>query len=166
MRRDLVTYELLRALLTYDPVTGIFRWINSAGRYGRIKAGTVAGGTHKVDGYHHISIGSKPRKTSHLAWLYMTGEFPSDEIDHINQIRDDNRWSNLRVVTTAQNLLNKTKYQNNTSGHTGVCWHKHSGKWMAKINIGRKRLTLCYSHDKDVCIEAYKEAKAMYHVIA
>ncbi len=140
MTVNVTTQERLRELLRYDPDTGIFTWLKPAGRWGRIPAGTAAGyaDTH---GYIKLSIGARRggRPYAHrLAWLYMTGEWPT-QVDHINGNRADNRWSNLRVATPKQNAANRGAQANNTSGAKGVTWYPPLQKWhvqCAKRHIG------------------------------
>ena len=61
-------------------------------------------------------------------------------IDHINHISTDNRWVNLRVVSQADNTKNASKRRDNTSGVTGVIWHKATSKWQVSIDAARKRV--------------------------
>ena len=155
----------VKSLLHYDPDTGIFRWINRSGRYGRIPAGTIAGGISKAknNGYCQIKVLGKFIKAHRLAWFYMTGEWPKGEIDHINRIRTDNRFCNLRVVSTQDNLKNKTTYKSNTSGQSGVTWHKRVKMWQARISVDTKRMHLGYYDDKEEAAKVYLDAKAKFH---
>jgi len=82
----MLTQNQLKDILHYDPVTGLFE------RYGNYSKC----GSKSYQGYILIGIGRKSYYAHRLAWLYMTGNWPSNEIDHINRIRDDNRWENLR----------------------------------------------------------------------
>lgn len=89
-----ITAEDLRNLLHYDPETGVFtRLVSTGGRYGA-RAGSVAGTLHP-DGRVMISVRSRLYKAHRLAWLYMTGEWPEQDVLHRNHRSDDNRWSNL-----------------------------------------------------------------------
>jgi hypothetical protein len=89
----------------------------------RIKAGDVAGTLHPT-GYIHIRVDGKNYQEHRLAWLYVHGKFPDNCIDHINGIKDDNRISNLRDVTTQENtsalLARKNKADSQPVGKTGV----------------------------------------------
>ena len=75
-----------------------------------------------------------------LAWMYMYGNFPPDEIDHINGVRDDNRIINLRAVSHAENAKNQRINSTNTSGVTGVSWNKAAQKWKAQVRQDNKTL--------------------------
>jgi hypothetical protein len=66
----------------------------------------------------------------------MTGEWPKkSDVDHINGVKSDNRWCNLREATRAENTSNTQIRITNTSGYKGVGWHKHHKKWSAQIRV-------------------------------
>ncbi|WLW40698.1 H-N-H-endonuclease [Escherichia phage Bf23] len=121
------TLERLKELLNYDPDTGIFTNKISRGRGG--KAGAVAGYLRK-DGYITIKIDKVDYLAHRLAFLYMTGSIP-DLVDHINRIRSDNRWKNLRESTSQINNRNCTA--SSKSGYLGVHWNKQLQKWQVQI---------------------------------
>lgn len=133
------TQSRVREILDYDPRTGIFRWAMS--RRG-CRAGAVAGRLSK-DGYREIGVDYSLIKASRLAWLYMTGEWPGDfEVDHKNQIKDDDRWENLRLANRNQNGANIGIRANNSSGRIGVTWDRDRLRWRAQANIGGKMVNL------------------------
>lgn len=134
-----LTQAILKSLLTYDPETGVFT--NRTFRGLRALEGTEAGNITS-NGYIDVTIRKRKYKAHRLAWLYMYGEWPKNNIDHINRIKTDNRISNLRDVTQAENGRNKSTHKNNTSGVTGVDYHK--GQWRARIRVNRKSLHLGY----------------------
>ena len=125
----MLTQERLKELLHYNPDTGVFIWRIS--RRG-VKQGKIAGSISS-DGYLFIGIDCRLYRAHRLAWLYITGEFPRHQIDHINHDRDDNRICNLRDVSMGENSRNRRKDPRNTSGHTGVYWLKAKKKWQASI---------------------------------
>jgi hypothetical protein len=128
-KKPVVTIERLRALVHYDPTTGLFTWRTT--RMVRLKAGQMCGGLN--DGYVLIGLDGVRYRAHRLAWLYMTGEWPTPgfEVDHINRNRSDNRFANLRLANRSQNLVNSKTYTNNTSGFRGVSFHRASGLWKA-----------------------------------
>ena len=142
----------LKSLLLYDPETGIFTWL-----VGQDK-GKKAGFKH-CRGYLQQKIKTKKYLSHRLAWLYVYGEMPSGEIDHINGIRDDNRIINLRECSASQNQWNCTAQKNNTSGFKGVCWNKRAGKWHAQIMINLNKKHLGYFATAEQAGAAY-QAKA------
>ena len=123
----------LKELLEYSPKTGLMRWISARGGCGK---GAPAGCTTYY-GYIQVRISGRSYAAHRLAWLYMTGSFPKDEIDHINGDRGDNRWINLRQVSKAENRKNAAIPRRSTSGVIGVNWDKHAGKWLARITVDK-----------------------------
>lgn len=121
----------LKNLLFFNPKIGIFTWIK-----GR-KKGSVAGSVDK-EGYIVIHILGKIYKAHRLAFLYMTGKFPEDQIDHVDGNPSNNAWDNLRKATNRQNQGNKKLRRNNTSGYKGVGWHKSIKKWYSSISYDGK----------------------------
>lgn len=126
----MITQEQLKLILNYDPETGEFNWLVKPRN--RASIGGVAGHLRK-NGYREISIKGKKYYAHRLAWLYMTGSWPKEHIDHINGNPSDNRFCNLREATRSQNMHNQGVCSNNTSGYKGVCWHKSNQKWEACI---------------------------------
>lgn len=154
-----LTAEYLRSALNYNPDTGIFTWKVSTSN--RVKVGDIAG-SRRGDGYLQIMIQSRLHKAHRLAWLYVHGVWPEDQIDHINRNRIDNQISNLREVSHKQNNQNKGKAGNNTSGHTGVCWHKQKSKWQTHIKHNRKRIHLGYFATIEEAVAARKAGELKY----
>lgn len=138
MAADTLTQKALKESLYYDPETGIFTRKIKANT---AKVGDIAGGKTAV-GYIAISVRGKGYLAHRLAFLYMEGIFPTDQIDHINHNKSDNRWSNLCHVTNTTNHHNLGKRITNTSGVTGVSWGSCHGKWEAYITVGLKRYNL------------------------
>lgn len=145
----------VRNILSYDPDTGDWTRTVTAGRHGCWKAGTKAG-TIAGNGYAQLSIGGKRYWSHRVAWLYMTGEWPPDFIDHIDGNPLNNRWANLRKATAAQNLANSKLRCTNTSGHRGI--RLRDGKWQARITIDNRELSLGLFAEKEDAIAAYRDA--------
>ncbi len=127
-----LTVERLRTLLRYDTETGNFIWRCS--RRG-IAGGRIAGSVSRALGYRLINVDGKKYYAHRLAWLYTMGEWPPEQIDHINGNRDDNRRCNLRAATESQNKCNTPRRRNNCCGYKGVHFHKETGKWRARIKF-------------------------------
>lgn len=136
-----LTAARLRELLTYHPDTGSFT-----------RDGEPAGTISKSKGYVVISIDGRDYRAHRLAWLYMTGEWPAEQIDHKNRLRSDNRWSNLRPATQGQNQANRPA-RGSASGFRGVYWADHAGKWRAEIKIGKRKRVLGYFDDPELAGE-------------
>jgi hypothetical protein len=144
----MTTYAEAMRVLEYDPETGIVRHrIN----HGRAKAGTIAG-TKRSDGYAVLWLDGKLHLLHRLIYLMMTGEWPAQQIDHINRDPSDNRWANLRAVAPRDNIMNRGPLKlncRNTSGSPGVHFMPHVGKWCSRISIDGKRQYLGIFDTKD-----------------
>ena len=147
-----MTYEELSALLSYDPLTGIFKWKITVS--GRAKAGSIAGSISKVSGYVEIRIRGKLYYGHHLAWFFVKRCW-AKRLDHKNNKRSENWINNLRLSNYAQNNQNTLIRKNNSSGYKGVSFCKIRNKWRATIYINSRQQIIGYSDDK-------KEAALMY----
>lgn len=156
----MITLSRLKELLHYCQETGLF--VRLVSTSSNAKVGDVAGRKHSR-GYWHIGIDGKDYLAHRLAWLYMTGAWPTNQIDHINGVRDDNRISNLRGATNAENQQNTALRDDNTSGFMGVSWFRERGKWHARITIAGKDKHLGYFDTPEDAHEAYLTAKAAHH---
>ena len=155
-----LTQERLQELLSYDPDTGIFTNLKSRGT---AKIGSVAGTKNSI-GYVCIQIDSKKYLAHRLAWLYVHGNFPEKYLDHMNEIRDDNRIINLRLATNQENQHNRSSAkQDGTSGYLGVGWHKQHGKWIARIQLNGRRKHLGLFNTAEEASKAYVTAKRKLH---
>ncbi len=134
MKNDILTLDELRSLLSYDESTGAFTRLV---RMGRQSAGSVAGSIQK-NGYISIVINKKKYLAHRLAWFYVRGEWPLNDVDHRTLVRTDNRFSELRQATRQQNMQNIRKHRDNTSGFKGVSWESRRGVWRATIQINGK----------------------------
>lgn len=153
-----LTAERLRELLTYDPETGVFKW--NAGGKGR-RLDRVAGGLHPTLGYWYIGVDRVKYPSHRVAWLYMTGKWPEHEIDHINGVRSDNRWSNLREATKSQNMQNQRRAVRGTSQYLGVC--ALGKKWKASIQVDKKSRHIGVYLTEEDAYAAYLEVKRKLH---
>jgi hypothetical protein len=133
-----LTQKRLKEVLHYNPDTGIFTWILSNSN--RIHKGDKAG--CNSNGYISIGVDGSRYRAHVLAWLYMEGYFPENDIDHINRIKSDNKWKNLRHVSRSCNLRNNDIRSNNTSGLTGIRLNCNKSKWIVEITINNKNIYL------------------------
>lgn len=126
-----LTAAQLRASHRYNPLTGVFTLAHCRGRW---PAGTIVGRLRK-DGYIDIGIGKKRYMAQRLAWLYVYGEWPTDEVDHRNRIRSQNNIDNLRLGTHSQNMANNSGHKGRKSKYVGVTYRKTAGDlyWVAQI---------------------------------
>jgi hypothetical protein len=141
--RPLPSPELLRKLLDYNPDTGILLWrerpasmfksLNAAKGWNARFAGKEAFIFTNKDGYRIGGIHKRLFNAHRVIWAMQMGEWPKDEVDHINRKPSDNRWENLRAASRAQNTQNKTSHKNSSSKFLGVSWHPGKKKWCAEI---------------------------------
>lgn len=145
-----LTPERLREVLHYDPDTGVFTW-RSGPAQGRV-AGWLETGPRT--GYIRIEIDGRAYMAHRLAYLYVTGEWPS-RLDHIDNDKTNNRFANLRIATASQNAANRRKPRNNSSGYKGVSFYKKTGKWVAYIRHNYRHKTLGYFDTPEAAHAAY-----------
>jgi hypothetical protein len=126
----LINAAYVREHLSYDPETGIVTWIKLTHKKSNKKVGQVAGGTHDR-GYNFVTLKKRRYFMHRVIWLYMTGKWPENHIDHADRITDNNRWRNLRSATIAENGQNMKLPSDNTSGHKGI--RKHGNRYQVRL---------------------------------
>ena len=154
-----IDHQYLLDMLNYNPETGVFTWAKPRPR---IRVGRVAGYMHHR-GYICLEIDGRHFSAHRLAWFYMTGERPLNQIDHINRIKSDNRFANLRLATFGQNRANSVT--TNKHGLKGVVYKKwlKSKPYQAQITFNKKVIYLgCHSTPEEAHA-AYKEAAKRLH---
>ena len=148
-----LTAERLRHLLDYNPATGEFTHRTS---HDGIKSGSIAG-TVDSRGYHRIGVDGSYYQASRLAYLWMTGEWPPEQMDHINRDRADDRWENLRAVSCSENARNR-KLPRRNDLPTGVHSSPNSHKLQAQISVNGKKLHLGMFSTPEAAAAAYERA--------
>lgn len=168
--------KIVKDLLFYLPMKGIFIWRErpiiycdskgSQSAWNKKFAGKLAGDLGAR--YWRIRVFGRAYQAHRLAWIYVYGAWPKNEIDHINRINLDNRIENLRDVTRKENLDNRAPYcqrrlnSSNKSGCTGVSWDKRLRKWRATITTNKETKELGRFKDLEIAIKARKEAEIYY----
>lgn len=165
------TAERVRALLDYDPTSGIFTWRwrpiydfktrQAWQHWNNHFRGKRAGSLCVADGYRYLRVDGARLGEHRVAWLYCYGIMP-DEIDHENGRKPENWIDNLRSVTTIENARNQPIRKNNKSGVTGVCWDKASEKWQAYIYVQGRMIRLGYFKNLQDARQSRKAAEAKY----
>lgn len=155
----LITQTRLKELLKYDPISGLFAWRIQAGN--RIHAGDLAGSQTQY-GYWSIFVDGHRYQAHRLAWLYMTGDWPKDETDHINGNRVDNRFQNLREASKTINQQNQRKpRKDNTTGFLGVS--RNGAAFMSQICVNGEQKYLGTFKTPELAHIAYLENKRNSH---
>lgn len=170
-----LTQEHLFERLNYDPESGIFYWNprNIRSDYKRFDltwnsryAGLQAGAIHKIKNsklcYLRINIDGKNYPAHRLAFLYMTGQFPANGIDHNYGNGINNRWRNLRLATASENCANSHLRIDNTSGFKGVSFHKRKNRYRSSIRVHGKDKHLGYFDIPEIAHAAYVTAANKY----
>ena len=153
--------ETLKQMLWYDPATGVFRWRFCRGN-GQTKPWSEAG-YYNSYGYRVILVNRKPYPAHRLAWLYMTGEMPSEQIDHINLVKDDNRFCNLRKATISQNQWNTGIRSTNKSGTKGVYFDERKQKWFGSFRVNGNRFYTKGFETSNQAAEALSNMRTIHH---
>jgi hypothetical protein len=136
------------AEIMYDPLTGKF-WR---------EAGTLG-----ATGYRQIWFQGQQHMEHRVAWFLHYGEWPKDQIDHINGVRDDNRICNLREATYSENQCNRKIPKNNKSGFKGVSWNPARKAWQVTIRYGGTNKNLGYFSTRERAAEMYDKAALKHH---
>jgi hypothetical protein len=150
-----ISQEKSKERLYYDPNIGIFTWIKVAWNKTQW-IGKEAGCIDPSNGYVVIKIDGVVYRAHRLAWIYMTGIDPGEQIDHVNLVRNDNRFSNLREASHTQQQQNGPLWSSNTSGHKGVT--RVRNKWRAQIGKDNRMIYLGDFSSKEEAAAAYRKA--------
>lgn len=163
-----ITQEYLKQRLHYDSETGVFAWRALLGttrgdrsfnmRFAGKRAGYVWTYKKSRTKYRSIHIFGKTLQEHRLAFLYMTGNFPSTGIDHIDGNGLNNSWTNLRQANQSQNKANGRLNLNNSTGFKGVSFYKKTNKYKAQIYVRRRNIHLGYFVTARQAAMAYRNA--------
>lgn len=168
----MLTCEEVRELLTYHEDSGLFYWNHRPRKWfdsdrlwkawNTRHSGNLAG-SKTANGYWGLKINHRSFQAHRVAWLYVYGDWPNNEIDHINQIKTDNRIRNLRDVSNSENAKNKGSMKSNSSGVSGVDfvdWKKYGKpRWRARISADGRSRHIGYFDSKEEAVKARNQAK-------
>lgn len=166
--KRLVTPEQLRELLDYSPDDGrlFWRW-RPIGLFPNERAQKVwntryAGAeafTKEDDlGYRRGCIFGADHFAHRVAWAWMTGEWPTTKLDHIDRAPSNNRFQNLRAVSDKQSALNRAGRSGTASRFKGVHWFKPSRKWAARLRSDGRLVFCKYFDSEEDAARAYDAA--------
>jgi len=153
------TGSVLGMYLDYDPESGLFR--RNLTTNPNSKKGDIISNTND-EGYIVLFIGGARLRGHRVAWCWMTGEWPKQDIDHKNGVRSDNRFCNLRPASRSQNLQNLCIRSLNTSGVPGVGWDAERNKWTARITVNCIPMFLGRFVSFERAVEVRKAAEEKY----
>ena len=173
---ELPTQEYLQECFEYNPETGILTWKErplshfkdgvrqkqAQTRWNNKFNKTKAGRLH-INGYIVVHVNSISYPIHRLIWKMITGNTPSEQIDHIDTDRTNNRIENLRDCTNGQNQHNTNLRKTNKSGTKGVHFDNWYGLWIANIGINKKQIRLGRFQNKEDAVKAINDARESYH---
>lgn len=164
-----LTFEVAVKLLRADFVAGKLFWLpRQPDMFSRVQpwktwntryAGAEAFVSPDMQGYLQGRVNGRRYQAHRVIWLLAWGVWPDGEIDHVNGIRSDNRLSNLREASHAENQRNQKMPSTNTSGVVGVCWHLATGKWRAQIRKNGVTKHLGYFDEFEAAVARRKAAE-------
>lgn len=160
--------EEIRSKLSYNETSGRITWAVDVGSHGRIKAGHDAGAISKSDGYRYVRLmcpdGKRRGFAVHrLAYAIKNGEWPSEEIDHLNGVRADNRWANLRHASRRLNAENMRRPRVDSSTQVKGVNLLPSGRYRAQLRVAGKGIHLGVFQTAGEAHAAYVQAKREQH---
>ena len=164
-----IPISYLYELFDPDFTEGVLRWrprpLSHFKRHSDFKSwnsnnsGKIAG--YESRGYIEVSIDSRTYRAHRVIYAMFYSKWPSNQIDHINGNRSDNRIVNIRDVTSVENGRNRKKYSNNSSGVNGVYYHNGYKKWVAQI--GRKHIGSYFDFNDAVEARTAADLEYSYH---
>jgi hypothetical protein len=172
-RRE-ITVDLLRELLDYNPESGSLTWkprsperfgLRASKIFNARRGGKAAFGAIDTGGYHCSCLFGKFLLAHRVIWAMAHGEWP-EQVDHIDGNRLNNRLSNLRAATQAENSRNMARTRINSSGVSGVYWSTRDQRWRADINVGanqRRCVGLFRDFEEAVAARRGAERRHGYH---
>lgn len=169
--REALTADYVRQILSYNPDTGEFVWrerprehFKNAQAYSAWNSRFAGKSSGNIsDGYWQININYRTYQAHRLAWLWMTGEWPNGEIDHIDCVGVNNRFANLREAAHSENMRNARKRADNASGVKGVYWDHRREKWQAQISANNKHFYLGSFDNIEDAAASYSKAARKLH---
>ena len=166
--------DFLQECFVYEVLSGLLFWkkrplahfanANACGVWNSKHAGALAGSPN-TKRYWSTKIGGELYQNHRVSWALYCGRWPEEQIDHINGNPEDNRIANLRVVSSSENQRNTKRQRNNTSGVTGVSWHKRDRIWCASIRTGdrQKHVGQFASFEQAIAARKVAERECGYH---
>lgn len=139
LRKEDLTQQLLKSVLSYDPVSGHLVWIGKFHNKG-IVLGSRAGSLVPSTGYRSITVFGRSYPEHVLIWFIYHGKWPDGQIDHEDHVRDHNWILNLKDVTFLENMRNRKAMSDTVTGHQGVWFNKRRNRYVAEITMNGKKV--------------------------
>jgi len=155
----MLTAEIVRRLIDYDPHSGGMWW--RVDRHGKARAGMRATRL-KGDGYLQVKVCGRLYAAHRVAWLHFYGVWPEGDLDHINGDPADNRITNLRIANDSLNAANRRAHSTSASGIKGVS-RLPSGRWRAAITfLGRRHHLGVYDTPDEASSAYFAKARELF----
>ena len=154
----------VRRVFDYDPKTGVLLWRHREDVLPRVNkrfAGKPAGCFDGQYGYLSVRLCDRLYQAHRIIWLWVTGVWPVEIIDHIDRNPANNAWNNLRPATRAENNRNRAALRKLRL--KGAHYDKRTGRWMGQIMIGKKNHYLGMFPTEAEAHAAYVEAARRMH---
>lgn len=160
----MLTHEQVKALFDYREDGQLIRKVATNGPSGAVgtRVGSYPKKVTRAWRYASTKVNGEHWCVHKLIFFWHHGYVP-DQLDHINRNTLDNRIDNLREVSSTQNACNRGKFSNNTSGATGVSWHKMHHKWFVYVDVDKRRKNIGYFDDIELAELVALEAREKYH---
>jgi hypothetical protein len=158
---SILTQERLKEVILYSPELGTWTWVGLCGANRRLN-GKAAGRVHH-GGYLMIGIDRVQYPAHRLAFLYVTGKFPENIVDHRDTDTLNNKWLNLREATYIQNAQNSKGSKNRASPYKGAYVDRRYQKFSSSISVNKKKVWLGYFDTAEAAAAAYAEAARKHH---
>lgn len=163
----LPSQAILNEYFRYDKVSGKLFWrVGTEFRPGYTRRNEKEAGSRMYpdeNSYMALRLKQKAFMVHRIIWCLVTGKDPEElEIDHIDGIKDNNKWDNLRLATHDNNNQNTKIQSNNSSGFKGVAWHKQRQCWRAYVSVGPRGSSKQISLGLHRTAEAASEAVRVY----
>jgi hypothetical protein len=143
-----ITQERLKEVMRYEPETGHWFWVKPP-KYNNNLVGKKTG-TKDVDGRIRVRVDKKTYRSYRLAWLYMTGEWPKNDIDHIDGNPGNDKWANLRDISRGENVRNQKS--------KGYRWNSERQKWECRYMLNYKTIFVGRFETEQEAKTAYEKA--------
>ena len=166
-----ISIDDLNQTLKYNPKTGSLTWRKRTDRFpapitsikifnSKFANKPIYEEVHK--GYRRIRLFNKSYKSHRVAWAIHHGDWPADQIDHINGVRSDNRIENLRAVDQIENSRNTKIPATNMSGVIGINWDKLSWRWVVSIGVDSKTFYIGSFKDFEEAVSVRRSVEVKY----
>jgi len=158
MIKETLTFQDAIKHFNYNYETGVLKWLVPTAY--RVNIGDEAGCINSR-GHLQTMINGRFYQVHRIVWLICTGEFPKNNIDHIDKNKLNNKFSNLRDVTQSENCKNQSIRSDNKSGTVGI--DKIKSGWRAQIQVNKTKINLGLFKNKQDATLAREQANIKYN---